>query len=92
MTVTDTRQFRDNDCIYVASTEEGKFRLVNVMINITLCIVDINECASNPCHELYGQCVDLENKYKCQCSSCNCTSGVEQYVDCIFGKFCELAL
>ncbi|KAK2173029.1 hypothetical protein NP493_910g01068 [Ridgeia piscesae] len=49
------------------------------------CETDIDECASNPCHEHYGQCVDHENKYECQCSSCNCTSGVEQYVDCIFG-------
>ena len=64
--------------------------------NITECIhhiVDIDECASNPCREDYGQCVDKVNKYECQCSLCNCTnSGVEQYVDCIFGKFCELAL
>ena len=50
-------------------------------------IVDINECASNPCNQEYSvSCTDQLNDYKCECHTCNCST-ITVAKDCNLGKF-----
>ena len=48
-------------------------------------IVDIDECASNPCHNA-GTCTDAVDGYTCGCvagyNGDNCETGMSTYVYC----------
>ena len=50
-------------------------------------IVDIDECASNPCNQEYNMsCTNQLNDYTCECHTCNCST-ITVTKDCNLGKF-----
>ena len=65
------------------------FSLTICIQGIHICmvyIVDIDECADNPCHSVYNvSCEDKVNDFKCECHTCSC-SNVTVKKDCTLGK------
>ena len=39
------------------------------MYSILYVLIDIDECASNPCQHVYATCTDALNGYTCTCPS-----------------------
>ena len=40
---------------------------MRLVVNMIGCVVDVNECSSNPCNN-GGSCSDLVNSYTCECA------------------------
>ena len=75
---------------------------INELFSLTICtqiihtcmvyIVDIDECAGNPCHSKYNvSCEAKVNDFKCECHTCSC-SNVTVKKDCTLGKFMSSGL